>query len=63
MRRSFDIDVLQCPTCAARLRILSAIVDEPQARTILTELRLPLAAPIARARDPASLFAPPDPAC
>ena len=59
MRRTFDIDVLECPKCGDRLRILGIVDDESIARAFTDELALPRAAPIPRARDPATLFATP----
>ncbi len=48
MRRAFDIDVLACPRCGGRLRLI-ATVEEPGAiRAILTSLGL-AAEPPARA--------------
>ena len=55
MRRTFDVDVLECPKCAGRLRILAVVDDEPTAAEILTELGIARAPPPARARDPATL--------
>ena len=60
MRRTFDIDVLQCPKCTGRLRVLGIVDDEPLARQFVDELSLPRAPPTARARDPATLLATPD---
>ncbi len=60
MRRTFDIDVLQCPKCTGRLRILGIVDDESLARQFVDELSLPRAPPTARARDPATLLAAPD---
>ena len=57
LRRTFDIDVLQCPRCEGRLRILSVITDEPVVARILPALGLPTDAPtVARARDPTDLL-------
>ena len=60
MRRTFDVDVLACPKCAGRLRILAVVEDEPTAAEVMTELGLARAPPTPRARDPATLHAPPD---
>ena len=61
MRRTFDIDVLECPKCTGRLRILGIVEDESIARAFADELALPRAPPIPRARAPSTLFAtPPD---
>ena len=59
MSRTFDADVLECPGCAGRLRILAIIDDEPLAAQIITELGVARAPPKSRARDPATLE--PDP--
>ncbi len=57
LRRTFEIDVLQCPRCEGRLRILSVITDEPVVARILPALGLPTDAPaVARARDPTDLL-------
>ncbi|HSQ65331.1 MAG TPA: hypothetical protein VLM85_19060 [Polyangiaceae bacterium] len=57
LRRTFDIDVLQCPRCEGRLRILAVITDEPVVARILPALGLPTDAPAAaRARDPTDLL-------
>jgi hypothetical protein len=43
MLRSYDIDVLQCPTCdGGRMRVIAAITDHDIIEKILTHLRLPL---------------------
>ncbi len=53
LRRSFDVDVLQCPTCKGRLRVLAVIPEREPVRRILAHLGLlPDAPPVARARDP-----------
>jgi len=53
LRRSHDIDVLDCPRCHGRLRLLAVIRDEAQARRFLAHLGKP-AEPLslAPARDP-----------
>ena len=56
MRRAFDIDVLACPQCGNRMRLLATIEDPRVVEQILTHLGLP-SAPV-RA-DPAQ---PPPPA-
>jgi hypothetical protein len=57
LRRTFAVDVQQCPKCNGRLRLIAAIVDPPVARSILASLGLPTSAPVpARARDPTDLF-------
>jgi hypothetical protein len=35
LRRVFEIDVLQCPTCGGRLRLVSVILDGLSARRFL----------------------------
>ncbi len=57
LRRTFDTDVLQCPRCEGRLRVLSVITNEPTVARILPALGLATDAPIiARARDPTDLL-------
>ena len=41
MARIFALDVLKCPRCGGRMRILAAIEDPPVARKILDSLGLP----------------------
>jgi hypothetical protein len=56
LRRTFDVDVLNCAKCGARLRQLGAVDDPREARAILEQLGVPAdAPPQARARDPAEL--------
>ena len=51
LRRSFDADVLQRPTCGGRLRMLGEVTDAPMVRLVLESLALPADAPrAARAR-------------
>ena len=38
MRRVFDLDVLACPRCGGRLRVIATIQDPAVARTILAHL-------------------------
>jgi hypothetical protein len=53
LRRSFQVDVLECPRCHGRLRGLALITDCEPVRRILAHLGLQTDAPsIARARDP-----------
>ncbi len=53
LRRSFSVDVLDCPKCHGRLRIVAVITEREPVRRILTHLGLPTESPpIARARDP-----------
>ncbi len=60
MSRTFDVDVLACPKCHGRLRILAVIDDKELAKTILDELAIARAQPPLRARDPATLDHDPD---
>ena len=53
LKRTFDVDVLQCPKCHGRLRVLAVITEQEPVRQILAHLGLPTEAPpVARARDP-----------
>jgi hypothetical protein len=53
LRRSFSVDVLECPKCHGRLRMIAVITERQAARRILAHLGLPTEPPpIARARDP-----------
>ena len=45
MRRSFGIDVLQCPACNDRMDLIATIEDRDVAAKILTHLGLPAQAP------------------
>jgi len=45
MQRVFQIDVLCCPSCGGKMRILAAITDPDVARSILQCLSLPARAP------------------
>ena len=45
MRRVFEIDVLECPWCGGRMRVLAAIVTPEAIRAILDCLGLPARAP------------------
>jgi len=57
LRRTFAVDVQECPKCHGRLRLIAAIVDPPAARSILACLRMPTTPPVpVRARDPTDLF-------
>ncbi len=56
LHRTFDVDVLECPTCHGRLRVLGLVTNTHLARSILEYLGLPTDAPrAARARDPTEL--------
>jgi hypothetical protein len=56
MARVFALDVLQCPRCGSRMRLLAAIEDAVVARKILDSLGLPSrpppVAPARRTRHP-----------
>lgn len=53
LRRSFDVDVLQCPRCQGRLRVLAVITERDAVQRILAHLGVPTdPPPLARARDP-----------
>jgi hypothetical protein len=53
LRRNFDVDVLECPKCHGRLRVLSVITEREPTCRILAHLGLPTEAPpLARARAP-----------
>jgi hypothetical protein len=53
LRRSFAVDVLECPKCHGRLRVLAVITERKPVRRILAHLGMPTdSPPIARARDP-----------
>ena len=52
-RRNFDVDVMQCPKCGGRLRVLDVITEHEPVRRILAHLGLATdLTPPARARDP-----------
>lgn len=52
LRRTFDIDILDCAKCHGRLRVVATIADMREARRILERLGVPSDAPqAARARD------------
>jgi uncharacterized protein YbaR (Trm112 family) len=56
MRRAFEIDVLACPRCGGRLRLIATVEDPRGIRRILTHLGLP---PEASSPDPSR--SPPGP--
>jgi hypothetical protein len=63
LRRSLDVDALQCPTCKGRLRVLAVITEREPVRRILAHLGLPPdAPPLARARDPTDDLSDAEPA-
>ena len=55
LRRTFDVDVLECPTCHGRLRIVETVVETDAARQILERLGLVDPPRLVRARDPTTL--------
>ncbi len=58
LRRSHDIDVLDCPKCHGRLRLMAVLRDQVQVRRFLRHLGRPAEAPpLAKARDPADDYA------
>jgi hypothetical protein len=53
LRRSFSVDVLECPKCHDRLRVVAVITEREPVRRILAHLGMETdAPPLARARDP-----------
>ena len=53
LRRSMDVDVVQCPKCHGRLRVLAVITEREPVQRILSHLGLPTQPPpLARVRDP-----------
>jgi hypothetical protein len=53
LRRSFSVDVLECPKCHGRLRVVAVITEREPIQRILAHLGLPTDPPaVARARDP-----------
>jgi hypothetical protein len=47
MRRAFDVDVLACPRCGGRMRLIATIEDPRVIRRILAHLELPPEGPTA----------------
>ena len=53
LRRSMGVDVLECPKCQGRLRVLAVITERQPVQRILSHLGMATEAPpLARARDP-----------
>jgi len=53
LRRSLSVDVLECPKCHGRLRVVAVITEREPVQRILAHLGLPTESPpVARARDP-----------
>ncbi|HWC04100.1 MAG TPA: hypothetical protein VHF87_15185 [Methylomirabilota bacterium] len=57
MQRAFALDVLACPRCGARLRVVGTIEDPVVARRILVSLGLPRAAETGGPGPPAAVLA------
>lgn len=45
MRRAFDVDLLACPRCGGRMRLIATIEDAQVLRKILAHLGLPTEIP------------------
>jgi len=45
MRRAFDLDVLACPRCGGRLRLIATVEDPLVIRRLLADLGLPTEVP------------------
>jgi hypothetical protein len=57
LRRSFEVDVLRCPSCGGRMRVLGEITGSSLVSPILESLAISTDAPrAARARDPTELL-------
>ena len=57
MQRVFAMDVLRCPSCSGRRRILASITQGQVIRAILAALGLPTEAPaLPTARGPPEMF-------
>jgi hypothetical protein len=53
LRRSMGVDVLECPKCQGRVRVLAVITERQPVQRILSHLGMATEAPLlARARDP-----------
>jgi hypothetical protein len=53
LRRTFSVDVLKCPTCQGRMRVLGMVTERDAVRAILERLAMEAEVPcIAWARDP-----------
>jgi hypothetical protein len=57
MRRTFGFDVLTCPRCGGRLRLIALIEQAAVIGRILAHLDLPTALPVARPARAPPLFA------
>ena len=56
MRRGLGLDVLACPKCGGRLRLLGLIIERSAVRKLLAHAKLPLEPPL-----PASVGVDPEP--
>jgi hypothetical protein len=57
LHRSFEVDILSCPSCGGRLRVLGEVTERAMAGLVLDALGMPSDAPrAARARDPTELL-------
>ena len=57
LRRSFEVDVLQCAVCGGRMRVLGEVIQPAMVGLILEALEMPTEAPpVGRARDPTELL-------
>jgi len=57
LRRSFSVDVLQCPKCHGRLRVIAVITEREPIARILAHVGMPTGPPpLTRARDPSDEF-------
>lgn len=45
LRRTFSVDVLDCPECGGRLRLLATITQRKVIEKVLSHLGLPTASP------------------
>ena len=53
LRRTFEVDVLACPKCGGRLKVMAVIIEPEPVRRVLEHLHMPPGPTrLARARDP-----------
>jgi len=56
LRRSFEVDVLGCPSCGGRLRVLGEVTEPAMIKLVLAAIGISTDAPrVARARDPTDM--------
>jgi hypothetical protein len=56
LKRAFEIDVLTCPWCGGKRKLIALLTDGKVVRRILEHLGLPVTAPVlAPARSPPEL--------